>query len=710
MVCLFDTISQNFIESNTKTAISNTSKTIQYTFGQISKEIGTFPFFVDEKVLCIVENNIRDVIIMLGIFYQKACWIPFDLNNVCQLAETVRQVGPTKIVYSKNCEKLVDEVVEKLQFDYYKCGYKNSSLGVDLNMITISNSHADSIKRFEAHIEYVMMTSGTTSNTRKLVHVPSECIIPNIDDLYSRLDKESKPLRMILTAPLTFDPSIIEVFLCLKSNGTLFVCDSDEEKNKLFSHHAKLLNISLLMLTPSFWGFLNHDAILDIRGLKIVFGGEQFPLGSIIKFKERIREREIELFNIYGTTEISCWASISQLDIQSPLSSIGMPLTETYFNFFCNGQLNDSLTENEIGELIICSDKRFSIINDEVCSKDFQIKRLGKRVQLEVVENEACRILGVKKACFPMIPDIIIEIPPDDFTKYLNTLTRKLENGEFRLTISQDPEFFFIHHGCHLLGVNYGFMQENLTSYWAQLGGSSISAMAFSIILFEFNSKVQQQDYLNRLLNYPINTCLELLIGGSCKKKHNSIDLRVPTTTYVEKNLTLSRVYEKGSMSHFKETKNELTAFAIDMRSCVDSSPLMVDFKEVGSGFLNQYIYCGSHAGYFMCYEIVSNTMIWSTLLPSRIEANASFDSKSLLVAVGCHDRNVYFFDALNGRKEFFIPTDDIVKSTVLFVDDLCYFGSHDGKFYTVSIPHQIVVNILSVEEAISCKALELPG
>ncbi|KFM59150.1 Acyl-CoA synthetase family member 4, partial [Stegodyphus mimosarum] len=94
-----------------------------------------------------------------------------------------------------------------------------------------SNCSADSCSRsrmfyknFQKHssqLAYIAQTSGTTGEP-KIVQVPHHCIVPNILDLRSRFNV--KPDDVILQCtPLTFDPSVIEVFLAASSGSALVI-------------------------------------------------------------------------------------------------------------------------------------------------------------------------------------------------------------------------------------------------------------------------------------------------------------------------------------------------------------------------------------------------------------------------------------------------------------------------------------------------------
>lgn len=70
-------------------------------------------------------------------------------------------------------------------------------------------------------LPYVPHTSATAV-IPKIVRVPRECIIRNIQHFQVFL-KLHKKMFLLLDSPLTFDPSIVEIFVALSSGGCLFI-------------------------------------------------------------------------------------------------------------------------------------------------------------------------------------------------------------------------------------------------------------------------------------------------------------------------------------------------------------------------------------------------------------------------------------------------------------------------------------------------------
>lgn len=85
-------------------------------------------------------------------------------------------------------------------------------------------------------------------------------------------------------------------------------------------------------MTPSF--FRQIDGHCDLHQLKtLVLGGESFPSLSNATLQQMIKEGK-RVINIYGLTEMSCWASfhrVTENDLQSTskMVPLGQALDET---------------------------------------------------------------------------------------------------------------------------------------------------------------------------------------------------------------------------------------------------------------------------------------------------------------------------------------------------------------------------------------------
>lgn len=130
----------------------------------------------------------------------------------------------------------------------------------------------------------------------------------------------------ISTAP-TFDPCILDIFLALSTGSSLLLAGSNIKYDQNFLSKIMSENVTVLYMTPSiFLTFFPKNLIYT--SLKIlILGGEPFPK---LDLKTWPFLKNVQVFNIYGITEVSCWASVHLVTNFEDVP-LGEPLAETVF-------------------------------------------------------------------------------------------------------------------------------------------------------------------------------------------------------------------------------------------------------------------------------------------------------------------------------------------------------------------------------------------
>nr|CAH8876034.1 unnamed protein product [Trichobilharzia regenti] len=184
----------------------------------------------------------------------------------------------------------------------------SSKADIFANPFTLPNSH----------LAYIISTSGSFSDERKLVCVADSCLTANILDLGMRFpsDDHCSPEEnsVVLASPLTFDPSIVQIYFSLLSHRTLVMCPSSIlSQSKALSLLCINANVDWLQCTPSQLSGLDRHLLkrlLSQPRLKVLLGGEPFPLNEFIN----IKKYKATLYNIYGTTEVSSWSHLFKVN------------------------------------------------------------------------------------------------------------------------------------------------------------------------------------------------------------------------------------------------------------------------------------------------------------------------------------------------------------------------------------------------------------
>ena len=286
---------------------------------------------------------------------------------------------------------------------------------------------------------YVNFTSGSTGTPKGIV-VGHRSVLDFIDCFTRRFGITGDDV-IANQAPFDFDVSVKDIYSALRVGATLAVVP-----RRLFSAPAALMDflcdsgattmiwaVSALCLITTFHALDYKTPAVN----KILFSGEVMPYRALKEFKKHLPDALY--VNLYGPTEITCNCTYHILEAGRDYSGgipIGIPfpnehvflldeenrlvtapetpgeicvrgtaLALGYYRcpeqnaaHFVQNPLNDRYPEtiyrtgdlgryNELGELVFCG------------RKDFQIKYMGHRIELEEIEREMAAIDGVERCC-----------------------------------------------------------------------------------------------------------------------------------------------------------------------------------------------------------------------------------------------------------------------------------------------------------------------
>lgn len=287
---------------------------------------------------------------------------------------------------------------------------------------------------------YALFTSGSTG-TPKGVLVSHRNVIDFIDGFTSVFSISESDI-IANQAPFDFDVSVKDIYSSIKTGAKLVLVPTE-----LFSKPAELTDyLSENKVTTLIWAvsalcLISTFHCFDYRRPeninKIMFSGEVMPLKHLKQWQ--LNYPDAMFVNLYGPTEITCNCTYHIIDNSREYGS-GIPIgrafdnrevllldekdsliTEAfkageicvrgssvalgYFNnpeqtekAFVQNPLNRSYPDiiyrtgdlakyNEHGELVFCG------------RKDFQIKYMGHRIELEEIEKAMEKISSVNRAC-----------------------------------------------------------------------------------------------------------------------------------------------------------------------------------------------------------------------------------------------------------------------------------------------------------------------
>jgi D-alanine--poly(phosphoribitol) ligase subunit 1 len=367
---------------------------------------------------------------ILGVLFSGNCYAPMDIKAPpSRITTVINHLGPVLILTTRELSQALSEL--------------NGTLHKVLILDDVPETSEDCPNLWKDRIDtdpvYIIHTSGSTGRPKGVV-ISHRGVIDYIDwarDCF----KIDENYIIGNQAPLIFDNSTLDLYLCFFCGATLHLLPED-----LFAFPLLLLeylaknSVNFIFWVPSVLvSAANKDFLQRVQGVnltKILFAGEVMPARQLNVWRRRFPQA---LFaNLYGPTEITvdCTFYILERDFEDqesiPIGKAcrntgililndrnelcavgergelcvrGTSLAHGYWNdpaqtaaAFVQNPLHNHYPEiiYRTGDLVYENDSREIIY---VGRKDFQIKHLGHRIEIGDIENFVLRVPGVRNAC-----------------------------------------------------------------------------------------------------------------------------------------------------------------------------------------------------------------------------------------------------------------------------------------------------------------------
>lgn len=261
---------------------------------------------------------------LLAILKIGACYLPLDPSfPVDRLKYMMKKSGSSFVLSSHKLENHFSQPTMCLVEDAPK------------QLIEpIGKGYAD------ADSAYLLFTSGSTGNPKGV-----EVTHANISNFLASMKVSpgmNETDKLLSVTTISFDISVLEIFLPLTVGASLYLAGKDQVINPLqLSDIISKEQITVMQATPVTWRMLLKQDKWCLKNLKVLCGGE--ALDSVLAQDLLMHSRE--LWNMYGPTETTVWSSIKKIETNHSPISVGQPIQNT--SFFI---LSDDLFPLAIGE------------------------------------------------------------------------------------------------------------------------------------------------------------------------------------------------------------------------------------------------------------------------------------------------------------------------------------------------------------------------
>ena len=419
-----------------KIAIIEEDKSITYSsLLERTKSIATYLIKEEQfnsPIILFTDKSIDTLISFFGIMLSNNFYTLINPELPETRITSIKETINSKIVLTdKEHLELANKYFNNLKIVLIK-DILNTKINEELINTSLSN-----------HIDYdplyVNFTSGSTG-TPKGVVISHRSVIDFINEFTTLFNFNNKDI-IANQAPFDFDVSVKDIYSSIKVGATLVLVPKS-----YFSNPTKLLDylcdnkvttltwaVSALCLITTFHA-LDYKVPTTIK--KILFSGEVMPIKHLNKWMEKLPKTTF--INVYGPTEITCNCTYYIIDRNKTYESL--PIGKAFPNervFILDNEDNIITKPNTPGEICVVGSclalgyynnkeqteshfvqnpnkspyielmyrtgdlAYYNEDNDLVFSgrKDFQIKYMGHRIELEEIEKNIMNIKEIIRTC-----------------------------------------------------------------------------------------------------------------------------------------------------------------------------------------------------------------------------------------------------------------------------------------------------------------------
>lgn len=386
-----------------------------------------------QPVAVYMEKSVKNLCAFWGIVYAGGFYVSFNTQLPTSRLQQMQSVLQAPFVITDEEHRAaLEEVFPPHRILLYQDLVKSA---VDrAQLAQIRQRHVDTAPL------YANFTSGSTGVPKAVVvgHRSTLDFIDHFCPIFSITQKDV----IANQAPFDFDVSVKDIYSALATGATLVLVP-----RPLFSQPQQLLDfLCEHRATTLIWAVSALCLITTVHGLdyrtpetvnKVLFSGEVMPAKHLKIWMEHLPRAQF--VNLYGPTEITCNCTYHIIDRERSYPD-GIPMGQAFPNedvFLLDGDDQLVTSPNVVGEVCVrgsalalgyyrnpdqtaaafpnnplnpCYPERIYRTGDlarystlgelHFCGrKDFQIKHMGHRIELEEIEQAVSNLPGVHRCC-----------------------------------------------------------------------------------------------------------------------------------------------------------------------------------------------------------------------------------------------------------------------------------------------------------------------
>ncbi|MCC6499597.1 MAG: amino acid adenylation domain-containing protein [Anaerolineales bacterium] len=305
---------------------------------QLARHLRSLGVSSETPVGISAERSAEMIVGLLAILKAGGAYIPLDPHFPQERIEYMLGASETHILLA---QKGVYTAKDDTQRVIYLDG--------DWDAISRNSSDNLSVKTQPENLAYILFTSGSTGKP-KGVQIPHRAVanfLASMRQIPGMKDSD----RLLAVTTLSFDISVLEVFLPLTTGACVVVAPGEEiYDGAALIRRLSTGGITVMQATPATWQMLIEAGWQGDKNLKVLCGGEAMSKD----LAAWLTSHAGSVWNMYGPTETTVWSTLCEITATTQVITIGHPIANTKIYI-----LDDNLEPAPIGvagELYIAGD------------------------------------------------------------------------------------------------------------------------------------------------------------------------------------------------------------------------------------------------------------------------------------------------------------------------------------------------------------------
>lgn len=264
-----------------------------------------------DHVGLMLERSALMVCAMLALMKLEAAYVPLDPAYPSQRLQYIYQQAECKLLISDAVEAAAIVGATRC---FSPVALLAEAQGSNLPATTLGSTAT----------AYLIFTSGSTGQ-------PKGIAVSHSNVVNFLLSMQQQPGmtqhdKLLAVTPISFDISVLELFLPLISGACLVIAGQDQRDGFSLRQRLEQGDITLMQATPAGWQSVLDAGWSGHPELKALSGGEILPA----KLAASLKQKTTALWNMYGPTETTVWSSIAAVNnTEQNKITIGRPIANT---------------------------------------------------------------------------------------------------------------------------------------------------------------------------------------------------------------------------------------------------------------------------------------------------------------------------------------------------------------------------------------------